>query len=414
MSYAYARFLPARTNFLGIKPKPGKKTKENMQMKKFFATLGLIALMGLLCSVCFAADYVVTNDDNPSGNSATAFTASSNGTLTQLKKLTTGGTGLGGGYFSWTGVQIAQNEKCLFVANTGSDTISAFQVPSFKETGSYGIPGMFSTYGEGGSIALHPTGKLLVSADSGLFNIATWAVSSNCALKELTTYTPEIGEDYFSPIGISPNGAYVVVPAADYEGVELYSVGSTGALTDKGYISYSSVGNCSSTGCYPTGMDFTSDSKLVIFGNATIDEPSALSASITSSGLTNGAMYNLTNSAGVINVNVPHFTKTARGGSGMLLFGASGYSSDGPSGIICTNFTESPLSISLVSATAFTNEYNYQGSVVTFGSEGYAGEPPASVQAFSISSSCGITAGTVNSDANGYFVMSIAGFPANQ
>jgi DNA-binding beta-propeller fold protein YncE len=390
-------------------------------MKSFLVALGLIGLVTLLCSVSFGADYIVTNDDNPKGNSATVFKVGPNGQLTMVKQLKTGGTGLGlGGIYPWTGVAISQNGECAFVANTGSDTISAFQSPSFKETGSYGIPGMFSANGYGGSIALNPNGGLLVSANSGLENIATWSVGSNCALQLLNQYTPLAGKDYFSPIAFTPNGAYVVVPAFSLETAELYRVGSSGSLTDLGYISFANISGCSFITCNPTGMDFTSDSKVVLFGNISVDNlPSVLSASITASGLSNAQFWDLTNGAGAYNVNTPHFTKRARSGRGILLLGSPGQDEGSTSGIICANFTENPLNISVVNSAVLYDK-GQQGSVVTFGSAGWVPEPPYSpngystIQSFSVSSNCGITFGGMTNDPNADNLRSIVGHPTNQ
>jgi 6-phosphogluconolactonase (cycloisomerase 2 family) len=380
-----------------------------MQMKKFLVTLGL---MSLLCSVGFAQNYIVTNDNNSSaGNSATAYSTASSGGLHLVKKLSTGGYGLGGGYFASTDVAATSNASCVFVANTDTNTISAFKMPGYTEVGSYGEADMFSTYGEGGSIALHPSGKLLVAGQSGLKNIGAYSISSGCVLTHLADYSPSLGSDNYGPIAFTPDGAYVVVPAPDLGGAELFKVNPTGTLTDIGNINfYSSVSQCDSVGCYPTGMDFTSDSKLVLFGNAT-SEGSVLSASISSSGLSNGQLWDL-NSAVVGNINVPHFTKAARGGSGILLLGGSGFYST--SGILCTNFTESPLNISVVSITPVTKEDNLQGAIVTFGNEGWAAEYPSTIQSFSISSNCGITLGATTTDSNSNGLLSIVGYPANQ
>ena len=380
-------------------------------MKKLLVILGLIGLVGLLCSMGFAQDYIVTNDNNELGNSATAYSAAPSGALHSVKKLSTGGIGLDSGYFASTDVAITSNAGCVFVANTGSNTISAFKMPRYTEVGSYGEADMFSTYGEGGSIALHPSGKLLVAGQSGLMNIGVYSVSSGCVLTHLADYTPSIGRDNYGPVAFTPNGAYVVVPAPNLGGAELFKVNPTGALTDIGNINFSGgVNECAGGYCHPTGMDFTSDSKLVLFGNATI-EPSVLSASISPSGLSNGQLWDLTNSAELAVVSIPHFTKTARGGSGMLLFSASGFY--GLSGIICTNFTENPLNISVVSATP-TNGDNLQGGIVTFGSEGWAAEFPSTVQSFSISGGCGITLGATTTDSNAAGLLSIVGYPANQ
>jgi len=387
-------------------------------MKKLVVLLGLLGLVSLLCSVSFAANYVVTNDDNPSGNTATIFKVGAGGNLTVFKTLSTGGYGLGGGYFSWQGVSVTSTAKCVWVANTGSDTITSFAAPSYNKTGDAGTPGMFTTYGIGGSITAHPTGKLVVSGNSGSLNISTWLVGKNCTLTHLADYTPSGGADYFSPLGYTPKGTYLVVPIPDYEEAELYKQKANGSLTDIGFVNFANVSLCQSEGCYPTGLDFTNDEKLVVLGNATLGsltgDSYVLTANITSGGLTNPQDWTVTNSAGAINDNSPHFTKAARGGSGALIIGESGYDGYGPSGLACANFTESPLNITVANAVAVPNTYDYQGSVVTFGSQGFAGEPPNQIQAFTIGSGCSVTLGPVTTDNNGYFVMSIAGFPANQ
>jgi hypothetical protein len=391
-----------------------EKNKEKMQMKKFLVILGLIGIVGLICSASFAQQVILTNDDNPSGNSATAFTVSGTN-LSLYKKLTTGGDGLGGGFFAAMGTAIASNAKCVWVANTASDTISSFEAPSYSETGSVGTPGMFSANGDGGSITVHPTGKLVVSGNSGSENISTWLVGSNCKLSHLADYTPSQGSDLYSPILYTPNGAYLIVPASDLESAELFKQNTNGSLTDVGFVSFiDDVSSCSSFGCFPTGMDITADSKVVLFGNASLGGPSALSASISGSGLSSPAFWSLTNSAGAINVNIPHFTKTARSGSGDLIFGASGFSSDGPSGILCANFTESPLNISVVNSVTVPNEDNFQGSVQTFGNNGFAAEYPNAIESFTIGSGCSVTLVKSTSDPNGAGLLSISAYPANQ
>lgn len=381
-------------------------------MRKFLVLLSLVAMVTLLCSVSFASNVILTNDDNPSGNSATAYTTNSNGSLSLFGKLTTGGTGLGGGYFASYGTAIASNAHCVFVANTGSDTISSFEAPSYTKTGDAGIPGMFSANGVGGSIALHPSGLGLVSGNSGTLNISLWQVASNCKLTHVADFTPNGGADFISPVAFSPNGGFLVVPLPDFEAAELYSVSLTAPyLTDLGFVSYASTGSCGSIGCFPTGIDFTSDSKVVIMGNASIGGPSVITSSVTSSGLTNAAEWDLTNSAGVINVNVPHLSAAGYAGSGFLYAGASGYGSDGPSGVITCNFTESPLSITVAQSIAIPNADNFQGSVLTFGNALFAAEFPNQIQSASVASNGSLTLGPVTTDNNAAGLLSMSAYP---
>src|SRR5580698_2070413 len=280
-----------------------------MQMRKSLVVLALVAMVAMIAATSFAASVplpvILTADDNynSGANSASAFHLNTTtGAMTFLKQLKTGGTGLGGGYFANPGTAISSNGHCVFVTNTDSDTVSWFESPAYNLGGSAGIPGMFSTYGEGGGVALAPNGKLLATADSGLLEVSTWSIAANCALTHIADYTPTIGGDYFSPLGFTPNGEALVVPAPDYEGAEIFAVNSNGTLTDVNNVTWSSLANCAN-GCYPSGLDFTNDSKVVVFGSASLGQNAILTASIGPHGLGDPQVWLIPNGAGVTNPN---------------------------------------------------------------------------------------------------------------
>jgi hypothetical protein len=390
--------------------------------------LALAATMAL-CATSFAATplpVVLTNDDNPTAgaNSATAFHLNTGtGQMTVEKVFKTGGTGLGGGFFANSGTAIASNASCVFVTDTASDEIAAFKAPSYAHvTPNVGIPGMFSTFDEGGSIALSPNGKLLASGNGGSMNISLWSVGTGCVLTHVADYTPKIGADSYSPLGFTPNGAALVVPSIDNEGAEIFKVNTNGTLTDVNFVLWTGLTDCQNLGCYPTGLDFTGDSKLVVFGNASGGQNSVLSANITAKGLGNPQNWPITacpQSCG--NPNSPWFSKNGAKGNGELYVGMSGYGPDGiASGEVTMNFVESPLSITEEGTGNFiSTPQQAAGALRSVGATGdgtgggmlvYA-IYPNQIATFTIDADGAITAGPVTTDANGQGLLSISVYP---
>jgi hypothetical protein len=396
-------------------------------MRKAPLVLALIAMVAL-CATSFAAvplPVVLANDDNPNtgANSATAFHLNTtNGTMTSVKVLETGGTGLGFGFFAYTGSAIASNGSCVFVINTASDTISSFAAPSYAKTGDAGFTGMFSGELEGGGVALSPNGKILASANSGTLNISTWSVGAKCILTHIADYTPSIGADTFVTLAFTPNGKGLLVPSVDFQGVEAFQVNANGTLTDIGNASWTGITDCQNLGCFPTGLDITTDSKVAVFGNASGSQNSLLSVNIGPTGLTNPQNWPITACpSGCGNPNVPWFSKNGAKGKGELYVGMSGYSINNiPSGEVTMNFTESPLSITEEgSGTLISSPQQALGAIRSVGATGdgtgggmlvYA-MYPNQIQTATIDAAGAITLGPITTDANGQGLLSISVYP---
>ena len=130
--------------------------------------LVLTSLVALAASVSFAASttYVIAVDENTTANSATVFTLNTTtGVTTQVKKLSTGGLGVGGGFFANATVTLTSNNSCIFIADTGSDDIAAFAAPTYAKVGNFSNGAVnWSASGAGGSLALSPDGKWLYGA----------------------------------------------------------------------------------------------------------------------------------------------------------------------------------------------------------------------------------------------------------
>lgn len=360
-------------------------------MRKF---LGVFAAAALLSATCFAAStYVVTNDDNPNGNSSTVYTLNTTtGVLTQVTVLKTGGTGLGGGFFAAYGSSVSKGASCIFALDNGSNDIAAFQhTTTITKIGNYSNSAL-ALDADGGSLALAPNGKTLYVSYSASENIGVWTVASNCALTLAQTFTPTLGADLFGAIAINPTGQGLVISAADYEAANLALINpTTGKLTDDGSVQFSNLSACSG-GCFPTGIDFTKDSSVVLFGNATISGPSVLTANLSTKGFSNPQFWDMTNSAGVGNVNVPYLSTTGYAGNGPLYLGASGYGPDAvPSGEITAAFVEKPLSITVTNATLITNADEYQFTIAATGNTMLTAEYPNLLNSYTINADGSLT-----------------------
>jgi hypothetical protein len=396
-----------------------KFEKEKMLMRKTLVVLGIVAM-------CAAAGFpatvplVVTNDDNPAagGNTASVYHLNTNtGAMTLIKVLATGGSGLGSGYFANTGTAVESNAHCVFVANTGSDTISWFEGPSYVLGGSAGIPGMFSTFGLGGSIALSPNGRVLASGNSGTMNVSTWRVATNCALTLVGSYVPSIGPDYFSPLGFTPDNHSLVVPAPNLSGAEIFKVHTNGTLLDVNNVTWPAAA-CTG-GCYPTGLDFTNNSGVVVFGNASLGQTSVLTANIAASTLSSPLVFNIANIAGTLNPNVPYFSQAGAAGNGELFVGMSG--APFSTGEVTTNFTSIPTIAVSGLGNAVTTGSGYMGAIRTYGATGVGAGGmmvmavyPNILQPAKIGAGGVITLLAPTIDVNGVGLLSISIYPATR
>ena len=338
-------------------------------MKLIFAVV-LFAVMIVLCPLGFAATtpiFVVTNDENTFANTATVYRFDPiQGTLKEVKVLKTGGTGLGQGFFAMKSQAVLHNDKCIFVMDTATNDIAAFQGPAgnYKKVGNFSNRAINTSNGLfGGSIAVSPNDKFLYEAAAGSRNVGAWSVGATCKLTFIAAYKPKAGSDLYSVIRVSPDGKTVVTPAMDLQAAEAFSINqTTGALTDLGFTSWTSKNICISFGCFPFGMDYTPDSKFVAFANPslTINE-TALTASLGAKGLSKPAEWDLTNTAGVQNLTTAIFspTCTATSTSCVLFFGGSGLGNEQP-GIVTTTFTKNPLQLKVTHSIAIGSASSLQ------------------------------------------------------
>jgi len=386
-------------------------------MRKVLVMLAFFAAVMIASSTSFAkTTYVVTNDDNcTTNNTSSIYTLNTTtGALTLLKSISTGTAGGCGGFFSDYEATVAQNAKCLFVydlgtlnGNSGTTDIAAFTVPALKKVGNYTNASVNGLYGLGGSIALSPNGNFLYATYNGTENIGAWKVNAGCSLTFIAAYVPKGGADDFSSIKVTPDNHGLVVDAIDIGYVELFEINQTsGKLKDLGFASLTGFSSCSSIGCAPEAIDITGDSKEVILGNASVAEPAVFTASLTPSGPTNAAIWILTNTPNVENIDVPWLSEAAyKTGTGNLYLGGSGYTGGVP-GVITANFSETS-GITVQNATEVSSAGNggIDGEIQTTGTWMVISEWFNTLQTFTINSNGSITPSAqgpvVDSNADG-------------
>jgi hypothetical protein len=374
-----------------------------------------------MASVSFAASptYVIAVDENTSANSATVFSLNTTtGVTTQVKKLSTGGLGLGGGFFASSTVTITSNNQCIFIADTGSDDIAAFAAPTYAKVGNFSNGSLnWSAAGAGGSLSLSPDGKWLYGAYSGSENIGAWAVGAGCKLTFINAYTPSTGADLFATLHVTPDGKALIVPSIDFELATMFSInGSTGALTEVNNADWSGLSLCQTNGCFPFGFDISGDSKVAFFGDPTTANNGlfALGVAInTTTGLSNPQAFALTAKPGMGNSSYPWFPKVSYAhGTGPLVIGLAGYFNPiENSGVVIAQVTETPTLKVLTSsqfAVPDTSCNGCAGTVETTGNLAVSAALPNLINVYSINATTGaFTLLKSNKDANAQGLLSL-------
>lgn len=213
--------------------------------------------------------YVLTNNDVVAGNSITVFLLNpANGSLKAVKSVSTGGTGLGGGYSAIPLLSINSSDKCVFATdattllnNVATGDVAAFTAPSFTLVGNYSNASLNGTV-NGIGLALSPNGQYLYAGYTGSSNIGVWEINTDCSLTLVNTYpTP----DATSAMVVAEQGSfqYLMVTYPDGNAVDLFTIGDNGAtLTEQpsGPVTPNHT---------PSGLDITEDGNVAVIGDVT-------------------------------------------------------------------------------------------------------------------------------------------------
>jgi len=322
-------------------------------MKKALLTLAIATLA--LSTASFAANkfYAITNEDNPNGNTATVFVSTAGGPITVSQTLTTGGTGIGGGYFANNRLTAQSNGKCLFVSDAGTEDIAAFTgtytggTLTFNTTPTRTPSGGFSSsFGIG--LAETPQNDMLFASLDNNEQIAIFTIGSGCKLTAVGT-VPE--NDFVGPLAVTQDGKVLLVSGPNNGYINSWTINHTAhTLTQLGSpLVLGGISSCSSVGCFPTGLDtakVNGGMTTVVAGNATLSGPYYITATLNeSTGLSNGNTFNITGTT-LANIESPWYGSAAHDdlGTGWIYMAAAGFGTGEPAGVSVNKVTATAIS----------------------------------------------------------------------
>jgi hypothetical protein len=239
-------------------------------MKNFGFVLALIALPCMAAVITQAAtNYVITNDDNPAGNSASIYSIGAGGDLTLITTIPTGGYGRGGGYYAAGRVSVlrSKTQNCAYISDALGPTnarpgdVASINMSTLTLVGAYPANAIDSGALWGIGLAENPAGTFLFAAYSTSGTIATYAQGADCVLTykgELVTIGANVGS--VDGMKVTPNGKYLIVAYSDAS-IGSYSINArTGVLTLIGRYLVADNGLAG-------GVDITSDGNWAVFGD---------------------------------------------------------------------------------------------------------------------------------------------------
>jgi len=241
-------------------------------MKRFFTSLTLVAVaVAALTTASYAGkkgtSYVLVNDDNAgAANTISVFTVSGN-TLTGPTTISTGGLGLGGGYFGLPRVSVAHSMKygnCVYVADADSSDIAGIDMSSMKVTGNF----TGGSGDNGASLGIGLTAKVnyVYANFTASETIATFTEQPGCILKYKSSFGPVSGLNGGIIDGWEAHLGRLVATFADgsigswdvSHGVPSPQGEPTDLQLSTGYSSHSGI---------PVAADISQDGKWAVFAD---------------------------------------------------------------------------------------------------------------------------------------------------
>jgi 6-phosphogluconolactonase (cycloisomerase 2 family) len=255
-----------------------------------------IAALAQSASKPASASYLITNDDLPPKTAATAgtvFTVGSDGTPQNPFKVTLGGSGAGGGYFTASRVSVLQNSACAYLSLGGAGEIGGVDLTTLQDVDNFS--GSSTDAGGANGIGLVNNGTYLYASYSTSNTIAAFSILPGCALSFLGDISP-LGLQGGNVTGMAVHGNILVVAFGDGS-IQSFNTAS-GIPVSNGDLQNAS-GYVNSL--FPSGVDITSDGHYAIFGD--ISTTSTVEVSDISSGkLKKTAVYNIGSAGNSTNV----------------------------------------------------------------------------------------------------------------
>lgn len=244
------------------------------------AMLVLMGVTNVFAAGSGSPHYVITNDDvAPFFVSGVSFYAvGAGGSLTFLQQVSTGGSGIGGGYFPANRVVVLDDSgaQCVYASQATTGNIVGVSINSLQVAGSaFGSP---ADAGTSNGIGLAVNSQYLYASFTDSGTIGTFQVQPGCTL----TFVNDIsstGTRGGIISGMAIHGNIMVTTYTDGS-IESFDI-SAGTPVSHGDKQASTAFLSSQGATYPSGIDITQDGHYALFGDtatATVIEVSDISA----------------------------------------------------------------------------------------------------------------------------------------
>jgi 6-phosphogluconolactonase (cycloisomerase 2 family) len=242
--------------------------------------------------------YLITNNDLPgkvAATSGTFFPIASDGTLQNSTRVSLGGAGAGGGYFTAARVSVlhSSTDACAYLSLGTSPEVGAVDINALQDIGNFAASSTDSGVDNG--IGLVNNGTYLYASFTTSNTVATFAVLPGCSLNFLGDISP-IGKHLGNVKGMAIHGNILVMAYGDGS-IESFDV-SAGIP-----VSHGDLQNATGymTDRFPTGVDITQDGHYAIFGDMSTTTTVEVS-DISSGKLAKTVLYNVGTAANSNNV----------------------------------------------------------------------------------------------------------------
>jgi 6-phosphogluconolactonase (cycloisomerase 2 family) len=197
-------------------------------------SLPLFAGSAAIAQPPIGAVYTMTNATTD--NQVYVYPRKLDGSLGTPRKFATNGTGTGTGLGNQSALILDPARRCLYVANAGSNEISAFSLRTGGQTLSF-----VGKVSSGGlrpiSLTINPKQSLLYALNAGgavgnADNISGFTVKRGCRLTPLSGSTQPLSAANTAPaqVGFSPDGKFLVVTEKATNKINTYAVLASGAI----------------------------------------------------------------------------------------------------------------------------------------------------------------------------------------
>ena len=269
-------------------------------MKRFFQSR-LMLRAGALLLICLAnglamaagsgPHYVVTNDDLVPFflSGVTFYAVGANGLLTLQQQVGTGGSGIGGGYFSANRVAVLESgtTACVYASNATVGDIVGIDVNTLQIGGS--ASGSATDAGTTNGIGLAVNANYLYASFTDSSTIATFQLQPGCNLAFVNDVSVS-GLQHGIVASMAIHGKIMIAAYGDGS-IESFDI-SNGTPVSNGDKQNTTAFVTSQGASYPNGIDITKDGHYALFGDTST--ASLVEVSDISSGkLTKTVRYSL-------------------------------------------------------------------------------------------------------------------------